>query len=222
MPFHERVMPEQLAFLFEGRCLIRRLFVTLALSAVTAFAYVASPLWTAWSIREAVKAGDQAYLEQKIDWPQVRQTLSHSLLQGAAQEAVAARGDETAPSRSGLLQSIKTWVGRSMVDRFVATNVTPEGLPRLFGIGKTYRAYVHGERDAERTLATLPKRVAKFWARIKRAEFLSLTSFEIDFLDKYNPERMYVGRLQLTAKGWRLVALRIASVAALPKPARAL
>jgi Protein of unknown function (DUF2939) len=173
-------------------------------------AYTLSPLWTAWSIREAVKSGDHTYLAKSIDWANVRMTLAASLETAALTTSDDKQaGNGVAAPRASLWQRFKGWASRSMIQSFVTSNVTPEGLPRLFGIGKTYRSYVHGDVEQERTLANLPDRVRKFWARVKRAEFQSLTRFEIDFLDKHNRSRMYVGTLELRDWGWRLTELRV-------------
>src|SRR5260370_620910 len=51
--------------------------------------------------------------------------------------------------------------------------------------------------------------LARAWARVKRAEFTSLTSFEIDMEDKYDPTRLYLGKLELRSVGWKLTELRV-------------
>ena len=65
---------------------MRKTFVViLALVALTSApaAYIASPLVTAWSIREAVRNGDSSYLAKKIDFASVRTTLRNSMHQVA-------------------------------------------------------------------------------------------------------------------------------------------
>ena len=59
--------------------LVKRLVMLCALVASLAGGYVATPLVTAWTIREAIKAGDSDYLEEKIEWTSVRSTLKESL-----------------------------------------------------------------------------------------------------------------------------------------------
>ncbi|MET0638783.1 MAG: hypothetical protein ABWZ19_02075, partial [Hyphomicrobium sp.] len=53
------------------------------------------------------------------------------------------------------------------------------------------------------------ERIDRAWARVKRAEFTSLTSFEIDMEDKYDPTRLYLGKLELFPAGWKLTELRV-------------
>ncbi len=122
---------------------MKKLLLSIVALALAATAYVAAPFATAWSIREAVRTGNSAYLEAKIEWDTVRESLRRSL-------TVAALGPpETgaaAPEKPGLWQRIKARVGRSAVDNLVESYVTPEGLPQLFTYRKLYREPRHGRR----------------------------------------------------------------------------
>ena len=108
----------------------------------------------------------------------------------------------------GLWARIKAYWGQGAVDRMVDKYVTPEGLPQLFTLRKTYRDYVSGDVDEAKTTPLL-ERIERAWARVKRAEFTSLTDFEIDMLDKNDATRLYLGKMQLTPFGWKLTELRI-------------
>jgi hypothetical protein len=88
----------------------------------------------------------------------------------------------------------------------VDTYVTPEGLPKLFTMRQAYRDYVAG--DADDAIPVL-ERIERAWSRVKRAEFTGLTTFEIDMEDKYDPTRLFLGKLQLTGLGWKLTELRV-------------
>ena len=46
--------------------LVRRLLFVCAVFGILAGGYVATPFMTAWTIREAIKAGDSEYLEEKV------------------------------------------------------------------------------------------------------------------------------------------------------------
>jgi hypothetical protein len=166
-------------------------------------AYIASPFYTAWSIREAVRNGDSAYLERQIDWQGVRATLAPTI----SQIAFDMPSTETAPQeKPGLWKRFKAYVGQGAVNRAIDSYVTPEGLPQLFAARKAYRDYVSGE--SEEYKLTVTERIKRAWSRVKRAEFTSLTTFEIDMLDKNDPERMYQGKLKLESFGWKLKELR--------------
>jgi hypothetical protein len=183
---------------------MKKLLLSIVALALAATAYVAAPFATAWSIREAVRTGNSAYLEAKIEWDTVRESLRRSL-------TVAALGPpETgaaAPEKPGLWQRIKARVGRSAVDNLVESYVTPEGLPQLFTYRKLYRNHVTGEDPA----LTLPwhKRFAAFWSRVKRAEFLTPTEFKIEMADRHDASRHYVGLLKLRGLEWKLAELEV-------------
>jgi hypothetical protein len=115
------------------------------------------------------------------------------------------------PARKpSLWQRFKAYMGQGVVNRVVERYVTPEGLPQLF----TYRKAYKGMRDKiagvqDETGLSLSERVRRFWSRVERAEFKSLTRFEIDVRDKLMPERRVDGVLELRGLEWKLTELRI-------------
>lgn len=182
-----------------------KIFAHVLVALLLCAAYVAYPFWSAWSLREAIKDGDTATIERRIEWDSVRATLRDSL----AREAqfipeVNAAGEAIKPT---LWQRVKATFGQPMLDRFIESYVTPEGLPQLFTYRKTYREKIKGEPD-EKTLA-LHERMKRFWSRVHRAEFQSLTRVEIEMADKDNPARRVVSTFQLTGLEWKLVALKV-------------
>jgi hypothetical protein len=188
----------------------------LALVAVLALAvaYVAYPILTLWSIREAIRTGNTAYIEAKLEWPTVRESLRESLTEYAiGPTAVAAPG--SSPPSMGLWQRIKTGLSRRAVDNLIASYVTPQGLPQLFGMRQFYRDNISGEQAA---LDAMPwhERAASFWSRIKRAEFHTPVEFEIEMADRNDPTRHYIGLLKLRGLQWKLAALRLRTVPANP------
>lgn len=175
----------------------------LAVFAVTL--YIGAPFVTAWFIREAVRTGNSTVLEYTIEWPKVRETLKPAI----AQIALGLPDpDSPAAEPPGLWQRIKTYWGQGTVDSLVDRYVTPEGLPQLFTLRNAYRNYVSGEGD-EAQRAPLLERISQAWSRVKRAEFTGITTFEIDMLDKHDPTRLYLGKMELTPMGWKLKELRI-------------
>ena len=63
------------------RSMRRSLFAVLGAVAL-AVAYIATPFVAAWSIREAMQNGNSDYLEHKIEWDRVRETLRESTHSG--------------------------------------------------------------------------------------------------------------------------------------------
>lgn len=181
----------------------RLLFKALLLS-FAIFAYAASPFVTAWSIREAARNGDSAYLERAIDWPSVRETLKPALSSLVFDMPDPATQPDAKPT---MWQRFKAYWGQGAMNRAIDGYLTPEGLPKLFALRNTYRSYT-GAVDEDKSRPVL-ERMQRFWSRVKRAEFTSLTSFEVDMIDKHDQNRMFLGKLELTGTGWILRELRI-------------
>jgi hypothetical protein len=183
---------------------MKRLLFKAALVVLAITAYIAAPFTTAWSIREAVRNGDSAYLERAIDWPGVRETLKPTLSQFAFDMPDPVSQPNVKPS---MWQRFKAYWGAGAMNRAIDGYITPEGLPKLFAMRKAYRDYT-GAVDESKTLA-ITERIKRAWARVKRAEFTSLTTFEVDMADKHDENRIYLGKLELTGTGWLLKELRI-------------
>jgi Protein of unknown function (DUF2939) len=183
-------------------------------AALLAVAYMAWPLLTALQIREAIIAGDTATLERKIEWAAVRSSLKVSL---SAEAKARLEKDPNAPAPS-LWQRIKATVAPSLADSAVDRYVTPENLPSFFGYRETYRNQIRpalGMKEPPTLLAgtlfagTPIDRVASFYARVRRAVFYSLTRFEVEIVDRYQPERRYVSTFELKGLEWKLTALAV-------------
>lgn len=185
---------------------MKRLLVTATVMITLAVAYIASPLVTAWSIREAVRNGNSNYLAAAIDWPGVRATLAPSLQRYALDGTTAIRPADGA-AKPGLWQRFKAYFGGGVITSAIDSYLTPEGLPQLFQMRKAYRDYVSNGGDE--SALPLMERASRAWKRIKRAEFTGPATFEIDMQDKHEPSRMYLGTLTLGATGWKLTALRM-------------
>ena len=191
---------------------MRWLFAATFVVIATASAYVASPFWAAWTLREAIKAGDTATIERKVVWPSVRDSLRasiarHQQLLPEANEL----GEQVQPS---VWQRVKSAFGASMLDRFMETYVTPEGLPKLFRYRKMWKENVKGEPDDEKL--AFAERAGNFYRRITRAEFQSPTRVEIEIADRNRPDRRYVSVMELHGFEWKLTRLTIAAATQTP------
>lgn len=184
---------------------MRSLFVALGVALLMSGIYVCSPFVTAWEIREAVRNGNSDYLVSAIEWGSVRETLKPSIAQIALN---LPDGEKDPEASQSTWTRFKAYWGQGIVDGLVEKYVTPQGLPQLFRLGKTYRSYVSNGDDEASTLK-LTERISRAWARVKRAEFTSLTSFEIDMEDKHDATRLYLGKLELRPHGWKLTELRV-------------
>lgn len=184
--------------------LVRRLLFVCAVMGVMAGGYIATPFVTAWTIREAIKDGDSAYLEGKIEWTSVRATLKDSL----GKFAFNARGDMSEVTGAPTVwQRIKAYVGQGALDKFVDTTVTPTGMSGLLNMRKAYQTNIAGDDPAARPPVWV--RARKVWARVTRAEFASMDRFEMDMIDKTAPERTIACVLERRGLWWKMTELRV-------------
>lgn len=192
------------------RLIGRLTLATLVLTAV-ATAYVASPFVAAWSLREAIKAKDVPTIERKVAWDSVRASLRASLA-GHAQllPEVNAAGEAIKPT---MWQRVKTAFGASMLDRFIETYVTAEGLPQLYSYRKTWRETVKGEPGEPDADKPRLERFKAFIDRVEKAEFQSLTRVEVVVRDRNAADRSYLSRFELQGFEWRLTHLEVLSSA---------
>lgn len=185
---------------------LRRLVAVTTVIALVAGAYIAVPFWTAWTIREAIKANDSAYLTDKIVWPSVRTTLKESLQSYSLTGAAAPIDGEQTAAKPSLWQRIKTYVGKGAVDRFVETTVTPTGMGALLNMRKAYETNVVGT-PAERP--PIWERMRRVWSKVTRAEFTSFDRFEMDMIDKNEPSRTISAVLERKGFEWLMTELRV-------------
>jgi hypothetical protein len=181
-----------------------------------AAAYIAAPFVTVWSVREAIRNGDAAYLDEKMEWPTVRASLRESLTDYAiGPTPVALPGQPV--EQPGFWKRVKNGLSRRAVDNMVESYVTPEGLPQLFGMRQFYRENISSEANA----APLPwhQRAYGFWSRIKRAVFHSSAVFEVEIADRNDPTRHYIAHLKLRGVAWKVTELRVRTVAPAENPA---
>jgi hypothetical protein len=180
-----------------------RWFVVAVLTAFLASAsYLASPFWSAWSLREAIRTGDVPTLERKVDWERVRESLRQSL-------RAIQKGSPSEPQITpSLWQRGKAAASALVVDRMVESYVTPAGLPILFARHQQLRG-VTGAAEPDAATRPWHERVADFYRRVKRAEFQTPARVEIEVADRYAAERRYIGVLELTGFEWKLTGLRI-------------
>ena len=198
-----------------------RALLGLTLAAVLiSTAYAASPFYAAWTLRQAIVTGDTATIARKVEWQEVRRSLRASIASYA--DLVPLVKSATSHVRPTTWQRVKSAFGYSMLDRFVDTYITAEGLPKLYRLRETTR----GTREVAvtRARATMmaagaspsttdqtpwTERAAGVLKRIRRAEFLSLTEVELVIRDRHQADRHFVGVLTLKGFEWTLTSLRV-------------
>ena len=191
------------------RAVLRPLLRLSLIAFVVATAYVASPFVAAWNLREAVKAGNVAAVQAKVQWDTVRASLKTSLAKHPELFAEATMAGENV--KPTLWQRVKATFGVTMIDRFIESYVTPEGLPKLFQYRQAWRDTISGD-TAQLAQAPRLERMRQFYDRIRRAEFQTFSKVEIEMQDRKKPERRYVSTMELIGFDWKLTALRVINV----------
>ena len=178
-------------------------------------AYWAWPVYTALKIREAMISGDTVTLGRTIEWESVRASLKASISPEAAARLEA---DPNAPQPT-LWQRIKATVKPAMANTVIERYVTPENLPVLLGYRRFWRGtvqpalgYPEPPTVMEGTIlaGTAIDRFATFWRRLRRLVLYWPSKVVVEVEDKHNPDRSYIGTLELRGFGWKLTHLTVA------------
>src|SRR5262245_58966523 len=199
-----------------------RLFrVSVFLLLLTA-AYIAWPVYTVLTIREAMRSGDTATLSNKVEWDSVRATLKASM----SAEALAALETEPGAPKPSIWQRVKATVAPHMAGYVIDRYATPEYFPVLLGYRRVWRGTLQPvlqQPEPPTQLSgtwlggTFVDRFVAFYSRIRRAVFHSLTRFEIEVVDRHRADRSYTGMLELKGLEWKLTGLSMSGTIAAPK-----
>lgn len=106
--------------------------------------YVAWPGWTGYQIAGAIKAKDEATLERKISFPDVRESLKPATVQKIGE--FYDQFKQQVPLGATVAGSIKSDVGAAVADQVLKQIVTPANLIRVVNDGGTLK------QNAERIL----------------------------------------------------------------------
>ena len=187
-------------------------------------AYASAPLVTAWQIREAVRTGDTARLEDKVDWPSVRKSLKSSL--GEARKAISELTEAAGVPRPSVWQRLKAAKLPFLTDPLIDRYVTAEGASKLYAWRQTWGHRVHAVREAARAptsvVAASVTRAPATWAdrlgvghvvgitdRVRRSVFVSPFRFEIELADRIARDRTWQAVLELRGLSWKLTEMRV-------------
>ena len=170
--------------------------------AVLALGYLAWPFLSMYQLGKAVDAGDQAKLERKVDWDQLRAHLKTDLAETANQAAANfAGGDE---GIKGLLKAvISSTVGKTAVDGLVDNLVTAEY------VAEASRQFNADDAAAGKQVERnemVEKFIADPLKHISWAFFTSPTEFNVTLREGRAAEDQKVGlNFALQGLGWKLV-----------------
>lgn len=207
--------------------------ITIAgLLAVSAVVYLASPLLVAWNVRQALKTGDKATLEQRVDWPSVRASLHQSLSE--TQQVINELTEAAGVPKPSLWRRVVAATVPMLSGTVIDSYVTAEGAPQLYAWRQTWREKVRptigpaiGLSEPPMALAgtmlegTAVDKVLSMLRRVDRAAFTGPTRIELEVRDRYVETRSYRAVMELQGLTWKLTEVHVLSVPA-PKPPAAI
>lgn len=181
--------------------MLRRLIMPL-LAAMTLLTgcHFALPFWTALELKRAIRNGDTATVETRVEWDSVRASLRQSLAEQAPQEA--RRRFSRIPFIQKYAERLAINYSRPVVDKMVESFGTADGLVRFYSWRETLST---GPRPP-RTLSGIATEMSK---RVKRVSFASLTRLEVVMADRTDPNRHIFSAMELRNTGWKLTEVRI-------------
>lgn len=205
---------------------MRKLAIAIALLA-GAVVYVASPLLAAWEVREALKAGNTATLEKRVDWPSVRASLRQSF--GETQQVITELTDAAGVPKPGFWQRVVAATVPMLSGTVIDNYVTPQAAPQLYAWRQTWRETVRpsiGLAEPKMVLAgtllegTAVDKVLTLLKRVDRAIYTGPTRIELEIRDRYVETRQYRAVMELQGLTWKLTEVHVLSVPTQPKPAQ--
>jgi hypothetical protein len=178
--------------------------------------YAASPFATAWTLKEAITAGNTPVINALVEWDSVRVSLRRSMTALALDRPMEFQsplepliGQPSNPPKAGFWQRVKGYFGTAAVNRLIDRYANAEGLPTLFTYGQAYKRYVRGMDEPPKTLSTLPQRMSEFWSRLRHAAFVTPAAFEIEMADRADRSRRFTGLFEFRDMHWRLTELYV-------------
>ena len=188
-------------------------FALIAILAAGAFALL--PLYAAFDLSRAVKAGDLATLEMRVDWPRVRQSLKASLADIERAKEETNRGLPK-PSLWARIKAAAAPVRytEQIIDRYL----NPDSVVQVVKSGGTLKALLQKAGALPPTTAAVAEpagpqpfhtRALRFWNSLTRVDFRDHATLELEVQDRRVAERRYVGLLERDGLSWRLVSVRV-------------
>ncbi|MGE0765408.1 MAG: DUF2939 domain-containing protein [Hyphomicrobiaceae bacterium] len=207
----------------------RKLIGFAVLTALAAGTYASAPMVAAWQIREAVRAGDTARLEEKVDWQSVRKSLKSSVAE--TRKAIGELTDVAGLPRPGVWQRFKMAAMPFLTDPLIDRYVTAEGAPKLYAWRQSLVQRAEAVRGAARASADWIRssaakeqsgwleaigldRMQDVAGRVRRWEFVSPMRFEIELADRLSRDRTWQAVLELRGLSWKLTEMRVAELQA--------
>ena len=176
--------------------------------------YSASPMVAAYKLHEAIRAGDVATVEQKVDWGSVRESLRGSLKERVADIKANASKQPT------MFKRFKARLAGSVAPMFLGRVLDRQVTPA------TFVDYLAAKKKIDPWLTRMKRRLAGLDSqdvtamppeqrgggmldRIKRAAFVNPAKFAIEVSDKFEASRHYQAVFELRDFEWLLTEVRV-------------
>ena len=159
--------------------------------------YTLSPFATAVVLSAAIKNSNIAVMDALVDWQGVRESLRASIMQRLDEKA------QVRPDDAGFLEKVKykltDTIGPYMVDYMLDERVSPAGFTLYMGPHSPQAEKVRAQGIDPDALPA-----ANTFTRIRRANFVDLTHFQIELVDRWDSEKVYLTELELRGLFWQL------------------
>jgi hypothetical protein len=195
---------------------LRKVILIAVFACVLVGAFAGSALLTAWQIRNAVRTGDVATLEAKVDWASVRQSLKSSV--GETRRAIREIADSAGQPKPGIWERLKAAALPFLSDPLIDRYVTPEGVAKLYQWRRAWQdrqsgAIVSSPASGAGVSATRPGAAGpdrgSLWRRVVRLALVSPVRFEIELADTLQHHRRWFAALEFRSFGWVLTEMKI-------------
>ena len=170
-------------------------FVLLGVAVIFIASYIASPFFAMYDLRRAVERGDAASLQERIDFPEIRQSFKDQVKAGFMERLAK---DNKA---STLSTGIATAFAPILIDNIVDSLVTPVGISNYIWNARFPTPAEDGKPLDE---PAAPQKAEFRTLNISYAWFSGLTTFKIVSKDKD-----LVLRLHLKDFKWKLYSIEM-------------
>lgn len=172
----------------------RTVFVLAAIVVVAVVCYGASPYYSFWRFREALRTSDRDAINARVDFPALRESMKRELHARFFPEAAADKSKKKNRWRAMLENAAP-----SLIDTLVDAYVTPEGIVALLADPRIAVA----EKPPPNPSDAAPAAHHNFdWSKVHRAFFTGPRDFAVDA----NGTKLL---FRFSLAGWRLRGIEL-------------
>lgn len=202
---------------------MRRQLIALMVACIFAAGiYSGSAFYAGWQIREAMRTGDTAVLQRRVDWPSVRQTLKQTATETRALMSEMSASAGVNMAKPGLWTRIKEAAAPYLADPLIDRYVTAESAPQIWKWRQTWRQKVRptiGFKEPATPLASTflagsaVDQGLAIARRVERAAFTSPFRMEMELRDRYVEGRRWRAAFEMRDWSWVLAEVHLVRTA---------